>query len=190
MIRFLARLLGFIVGASIVAGAASALAAVSLKRKAPAPPGTAADEIDLVAIMTGEEYASSAAAFRGGRVVCWYAGVDVDLRDATLDPAGARLDVRTIFGGTRVVVAPGVPVRVSGPAIFGGVMDSTEAAEPTPQAPGLEITGFTVFGGLQVIASEVGEEIPGWSGERQRRGDEPAKDDQPALDVAPDPGPA
>jgi hypothetical protein len=165
MPRFLARLLGLLVGVSLVAGVASALAAVGLKRKAPPLPDPAADEIELVAIMSGEEFASSASAFRGGRVICWYAGLDVDLRDATLDPAGARLEIRTAFGGTRVVVAPGVPVRMTGPAIFGGTMDSTDGPEPTPSAPGLEIAGFTLFGALQVIASEAGEEIPVWAGD-------------------------
>lgn len=167
MFRILAKLLGVVIGVSIVAGAASALAALSFKKKAPPLPEPTDDEIELVAVMDGARLASAAPAFRGGRVVCWYAGVDLDLRDATLDPAGAQLEVRTVFGGTRVVVAPGVPVRVKGPAIFGGVMNSSGSPEPSLDAPGLEITGFTLFGGLQVIASERGEEIPGWTGEQE-----------------------
>jgi hypothetical protein len=159
MIRFLAKLLGLVIGVSLVAGIASALAAVGFKKKAPPLPDAAADEIDLVAVMDGAQLASTAASFRGGRVICWYAGVDLDLREATFDPAGARLEVRTVFGGTRVAVAPGVPVRVTGPTVFGGALNTTGAAEPTLDAPGLEITGFTLFGGLQVVAAERGEEI-------------------------------
>ena len=166
MVRFLARLLGIVIGASIIAGIASALAAVKLKKAAPSLPDAAADEIDLVVVMDGAKLASTAHAFTGGRVLCWYAGTDLDLREAKLDPAGARLEIRTVFGGTRVVVAPGVPVRTSGPAIFGGVMNSTGAAEPTFDAPGLEIAGFTLFGGLQVVVAEQGEEIPSWAPER------------------------
>lgn len=177
MFKLLARLVGLFIGISLVAGVAGALAAVSLKKKAPARPDEAADEIDLVTVMSGEEFASTAPAFRGGRVICWYAGVDLDLRGATLDPAGARLEVRTAFGGTRVVVAPGVPVRVSAPAVFGGTMNEAHAPEPTPEAPGLQISGFTLFGGLQVIAAEAGAELSGWSGKGE---DEHDHDDETA----------
>ena len=201
MLRPLAKLFAVVFGITIVAGVASALAALSFKKNAPPVPDPADDEIDLVAIMDGAQLASTARAFRGGRLVCWYAGVDLDLRDATLDPAGARLDVRTVFGGTRVVVAPGVPVRVSGPAIFGGTMNATEAPQPSPEAPGLEIGGFTLFGGLQVIASERGEEIPGWTGQQEDEHEHEAEPelvadralpdgDGATLDVSPDVAPA
>jgi hypothetical protein len=192
MPRFLAKLLALVIGASVVAGIVGALSALSVRKKAPPLPDPAADEIELVAIMNGVELASAAPAFRGGRVICWYAGLDLDLRDAALDPAGARLDVRTVFGGTRVVVAPGVPVRVSGPAIFGGTMNSTGSPEPSLGTPGLEITGFTLFGSLQVIASERGEEIPGWTGEHEP-GEHEHEDHEhpgPALEVAADVTPA
>jgi len=192
VIRLLAKLLGVVIGASIVAGVAGALAALNFKKQAPPRPERTADEIDLVAVMDGAELVSSAASFRGGRVISWYAGVDLDLREATLDPDGASLEVRTVFAGTRVVVAPGVPVRVTGPAIFGGVMNSTGAPDPTPQTPGLEISGFTLFGGLQVIASERGEEIPAWTGERDQEDqhDVPDEPTAPALEVVADVTPA
>ena len=163
MVRFLARLLGLAIGVSVVAGIASSLAALRLKQSAPPRPGAADDEIDLVVVMDGTSFASTAGAFRGGRVISWYAGTDVDLREAVLDTAGAHLEIRTVFGGTRVVVAPGVPVRTSGPAIFGGVMKPSVANEPASDAPGLEIGGCTVFGGLQIVVAEQGEEIPSWT---------------------------
>ena len=91
------------------AAIASAHRRVRLKQSAPPRPDAAADEIDLVVVMDGTSFASTAPAFRGGRVISWYAGTDVDLRNAKLDSAGAHLDIRTVFAGTRVVVAPGVP---------------------------------------------------------------------------------
>jgi hypothetical protein len=170
MLRPLLKLALALLGISIAAGIASALAAVNLKKSAPPRPEPDADEIDFVTVMDGAKLASTASAFRGGRLVCWYAGVDLDLRGATLDPAGAHLDVRTAFGGTRIVVAPGVPVRVGGPAIFGGVMNETGAAEPTAEQACLEIGGFTVFGGLQVIAAEPGLELAGWGDDDEAAG--------------------
>lgn len=183
--RFFARLLGLVIGASLVAGIASALAAVKLKKEAPPLPDPAEDEIDVVVVMDGSQLASTAASFRGGRVVCWYGATDLDLRDATFDPAGADLEVRTAFGGTRVVVAPGVPVTVSGPAVFGGRMNEVRDAETDTGRPGLRITGFTVFGGLQVVAAEVGEEIPSWAPPRSEAST--AEAELPALEPAPTP---
>jgi len=176
MVRFLARLLGLLVGVSLVAGIASALAAIAYKRKAPPLPDPAADEILLAVVMDGAKLASTATSFRGGRVISWYAGVDLDLREATVDPAGARLEIRTVFGGTTVTVAPGIPVRVTGPALVGGVVNATGAAEPTPEAPGLEIAACTLFGGLQVIAAERREAVASW-----------VPDAEPALQPAPGP---
>jgi len=163
VVRFLARLLGLVIGASLVAGIASALAAVGYKKKAPPLPDVAADEMELVVVMDGARLASTAAAFRGGRVVCWYAAVDLDLRDAALDPAGADLEVRTVFGGTRIVVAPGVPVTASGPAVFGARTIETHGRVVVAGRPGLRVTGFTLFGGLQVTVAEPGEAIEAWA---------------------------
>ena len=192
MLRFFAPLLGLVIGALLVAGIASAIAAVKLKREAPPLPDAAADEIDLVVVMDAGQLASTAASFRGGRVVCWYAGTDLDLRGATLDPAGADLEVRTVFGGTRVVVAPGVPVTASGPAVFGGRMNGVRDTATDASRPGLRITGFTVFGGLQVVAAEVGEEIPSWAPERPARAEGPALELVRATEpeAAPEPEPA
>lgn len=192
MVRTLARLLGLFLLLSIVAGAASAIAALSYKKKAPPRPPTDADELDLVAVMDGVEFASTAPGFRGGRLIAWYAGVNLDLREATFDPAGADLEARTVFGGTRIIVAPGVPVTITGPAIFGAAQAAIDGPEPAAGTPGLRIGGFTAFGGLQVIAVERGAELPG--GPRDPDGHDPDEDRRGpgghATEVTPDGAPA
>ena len=50
-----------------------------------------ADEIDLVATFGPMEYHSTAGSFRGGTVTTWFGGGTLDLRNATLDPAGATI---------------------------------------------------------------------------------------------------
>jgi hypothetical protein len=187
----LVRLIVAIVVLKVVGHVAVALAAVRYKQTAPARPEPDANEIELVVVMDGARYASTASAFGGGRVICWYAGLDIDLREATLDPAGARLEVRTAYGGTRIVVAPDVPVRVRVPAVFGGTSNELHAAEPAVGTPGLEISGFTVLGGLQVVAAEPGLELAGWSGDDEARGRIDGDDEAaPGLEIGPDAAPA
>ena len=107
------------------------------RRRRPPRPGPGADEIDLVAVMDGAEFASARGRVprRAGRSAGTPASTWTCARQRSTR-TGASLEVRTVFGGTRVVVAPGVPVRVTGPAVFGGVMNSTGAPEPSPDDPG------------------------------------------------------
>jgi Cell wall-active antibiotics response 4TMS YvqF len=170
MSRRLVRLIAAVVVLKGLGHVALALAAVRYKLAAPGLPEPGADEIDLAVIMDASRFASSATAFSGGRITCWYGGTDVDLRDATLAAAGARLEVRTAFGGTRIVVAPDVPVRVHARAVFGGTSNQAGAVEPTAGSPGLEIRGFTVLGALQVIAAEPGAALAAWAADVEARG--------------------
>ena len=124
-------------------------AAVAKQRLVPID-DEAADEISLVTVFDGGRYASRSTAFRGGSVLCWYGGLDVDLREATLDPGGARLRVTSVFGGTRVIVPEGWQVRVRSTPVMGGVSDDTIGRTAT--GPTLEIEALAVFSGLRVTS--------------------------------------
>ncbi len=114
------------------------------------------DEVQLVAIFEPLSFRSRAAAFRGGTLELWFGGGIIDLRDATLDPAGAVLTVRAIFGGCQVVVPESwqVVTRVQG---LGGAGDARPAADRAVDGPVLTIEGIAIFGGLGV-SSDVSEE--------------------------------
>src|SRR6185436_11750814 len=103
----------FMIGAAIFA---------ATKRRDVAPADPAADEVDLVASFGPLEFRSESGAFRGGSVTTMFGGGEVDLRDATLDPAGATLHVSTLFGGGSLVVPEGWNVETSLSGI-GGVGD-------------------------------------------------------------------
>lgn len=116
-----------------------------------------ADEVRLGATFDSLMFRSTASAFRGGTIVSWYGGGVIDLRSATLDPAGARLEVRAIFGGGQILVPDGWRVTTSVQGI-GGVGDSRPKAERAPDAPHLTIEGFALFGGYG-IQSELSEDV-------------------------------
>ncbi len=146
-----------------------------------------ADEVALVTIFDGGLFASRATAFRGGSALCCYGGLDIDLRGAQLDPAGARLWVRSVFGGVRVIVPESWQVRVRSTPIMAGVDDDTTGG--SGGGPILDIDALAVFSGVRVtsrladddelIAPPGGE--PAYEVGAEARADELARAEQEAV---------
>jgi hypothetical protein len=155
------RTLGRIFGVLVMAWFATMVAAlaVAMQRKQEVRPTTEpeADEVDLHAYFEPLEFKSTAAAFRGGRVECWFGGGTIDLREAKLDPLGARLQVTAVFGGGTVLVPEGwvVETHVVG---IGGAGDVRGRNGELPLsdggAPRLVIEGKVVFGGFGVMSRD------------------------------------
>lgn len=135
-----------------IAGIASALAAVVARERMASKGGAADDELDLVAIFEGLDLASTAPALRRASLTAWYGGGTLDLRRATLDPAGATLTVRAIFGGYRLVVPPTWRVELRGRGIFGGFGDARKKELVDPSGPVLTLDGFAIFGGVGIVS--------------------------------------
>jgi hypothetical protein len=152
--RIISRLLGLAFAAIAVTSIVGAFVARSMKERIIRRDDPKADEVRLVAIMEPIRFQSRAKSFRGGTVDCWYGGGLIDLRGATLDPAGATLRVRAIFGGAHVAVPESwdVTTRVVG---IGGVGGRPPGPRPA-DAPRLTIQGIVLFGGFGV-SSEVSE---------------------------------
>jgi hypothetical protein len=153
--RAIRSLLKWLVGLSILAGIGSAVAAALAKARLVSRGGEMDDEFDLVAIYDELSFSSHALAFRQGSVLTWYGGGTLDLTEANLDPAGATLVVRAIFGGIQLVVPQTWPVEIQVASVFGGVADARDQASVSPDAPRLTLTGTAVFGGVAVLAAAV-----------------------------------
>ncbi len=152
VLKILARLFLAFLGLSLGAGLASAAAAAVMKPRLPDRAEPEDDELDLVTIYGSRQLRSTASAFRGGRVICWYAGAELDLRGAHLDPAGAELAVWTIYGGMRIQVPEDWRVDSHGVAVFGGAGSGAARPEPGFDGPVLSIRHCTIFGGIGVVA--------------------------------------
>lgn len=136
----------FLIGAAIYAG---------LKRREVPEPDPAADEVDLVATFGPLEFHSESGAFRGGTITTWFGGGQVDLRDATLDPAGATLHMNALFGGGNLIVPDGWNVETSLIGI-GGAGDARPRSERAEDAPTLHIDGTAIFGGWGITSEPSG----------------------------------
>src|SRR5262245_39747741 len=148
------RLIRVVLGAFLITTIGGAIAALIAKQRLPSVGEPESDEVALVTIFEPLEFESVATSFRGGSLTCLYGGGDLDLRDATLDPAGAELMVRIAFGGGRLLVPDGWDVVVNVISIVGGVGDMREGRERSEGAPRLTVNGFVLFGGLGIDSSK------------------------------------
>jgi hypothetical protein len=154
--KTIGRLFGLLLVTWFATMAVAASMAMQRKKAIVAePPDEADDEVALTAIFESLDFESHAPAFRGGTLECWFGGGSVDLRGATLDPAGATLTVKAIFGGGQILVPDSwvVESRVSG---IGGTGDArqTASAEAAAGAPTLVIEGLVVFGGFGIMSRD------------------------------------
>jgi predicted membrane protein len=152
--RGIGRLLAVLTAGMVASMVVAAIAAVSAKRRLVPVDDPEADEVQLVAIFDQLAFRSDARSFRGGSVDCWFGGGAVDLREATLDPDGATLRMRTIFGGGQIVVPESWRVVNDVVVIAGGVADTRSPADRPDDAPELRLEGLAAFGGF-VITSEL-----------------------------------
>jgi hypothetical protein len=130
--------------------AGMATAAALVKLAVPSRGDEESDELALVAIFEGIQLESRARAFRGGSVLAWFGGIEVDLRAAEL-AADARLSVHTLFGGVEIKTPPNWTIESSAKALVGGI-DARTPAQKDPDAPKLVLAGMALFGGIEVGA--------------------------------------
>lgn len=152
--KVLARVFGLVMLSWIATMAVAATMALQKKREAHAPPPEPdADEIELTAIFEPLDFKSTAPAFKGGKLDCWFGGGSVDLRGATLHPDGATLQTTAVFGGGQILVPDSwvVESHVSG---VGGVGDARHAPTATDGAPKLVIEGTVAFGGFGIMSTD------------------------------------
>jgi hypothetical protein len=150
MIGRLLRLawLGFL--ASIFASVIGAFAA---KRTTVSVGEPEDDEVALAGVLEPFNFRSTAKAFRGGSLLLWMAGGDIDLRAASLDAGGATLSTRLIMGGGRILVPDTWRVTTKLLPIVGGIdARSVESLVLPADAPHLEITGWAFMGGFSIVA--------------------------------------
>jgi hypothetical protein len=84
-------------------------------------------------------------------------GVELDLREAILDPQLTEISVLAVMGGVVVTVPPNVRLESDGFAFMGGFEDQLkQPASGDPNAAVVKLTGFAFMGGVEVRVLEPG----------------------------------
>jgi hypothetical protein len=88
--------------------------------------------------------------WKGGEIGVTAGGVELDLRQARLDPAGALLVLRVLMGGVEIRVPDTWHVQLDVTPLLGGADDSTRSTQGASSAPHLRIVGNVTLGGVNV----------------------------------------
>jgi hypothetical protein len=82
--------------------------------------------------------------------IAFMGGIELDLREATLNPGVTEIGIFAMMGGVVVTVPPNVRLEVNGFAFMGGFEDQLkQPASGDPNAPVVRVTGFAFMGGVE-----------------------------------------
>lgn len=102
---------------------------------------------NIVAIMSGNKMQNSTQDFRGGEITAVMGGVELDLRNASIQ-SEAVLNVFAMWGGIALKVPADWSVVTQGMPILGGIEDKT--VPPMLQGKRLVIKGYAIMGGVEI----------------------------------------
>jgi predicted membrane protein len=108
------------------------------------------DHLDRQFTCAGAQLRVESQAWKGGHIAVTAGGVELDLRQAQLDPRGAVLTLRVLMGGVDIRVPDTWQVHCDVMPLLGGADDSTRSTQGATSAPRLRIIGNVTLGGVSV----------------------------------------
>lgn len=116
------------------------------------PEDTTDSQFDYLAIFGGVNQRIYSKNFRGGNLLAFCGGWDLDLRRADIEGDSAVIDASALMGGGQIRVPETWIVDIRGTAIMGGYTDETAQQAPSPGMPQkrLIVKGAVLFGGVVV----------------------------------------
>jgi len=108
------------------------------------------DRLNRQFTCAGAQLRIESQAWKGGEIGVTAGGVELDLRQARLDPEGAVLTLRVLMGGVDIRVPDTWNVQSEVVPLFGGTDDSTRSTQGVSTAPRLRITGTVTLGGVNI----------------------------------------
>jgi deazaflavin-dependent oxidoreductase (nitroreductase family) len=153
-LRRVLRLLLWLVAIQVFVVSVFAAAALIVKRRFVSAGDEESDELTWVTIFDGGERKSRAKAFRRGTWLASFGGGDLDLREATLDPAGAHITLWAMMGGGDLLVPPDWRVDLRSRSVMGGAESYVQSAGDSPSGPVLVVEANLLMGGFSIKAPE------------------------------------
>jgi hypothetical protein len=108
------------------------------------------DRLNRQYTASGAELRIESQNWKGGELGVTAGGVELDLRQARLDPEGAVLAVRVVMGGIDIRVPDTWQVHFDVVPFLGGADNMTRSTQGVGSAPRLRIVGNVTLGGVTV----------------------------------------
>jgi predicted membrane protein len=105
------------------------------------------DRLNTTAVMSGAKVKSDAQNFRGGELTAVMGGIELDLRQASIE-GEAVLNVFALWGGISIKVPTDWSIVLNGVPILGGIDDKT--LPPMNPTKRLIIDGEVIMGGVEI----------------------------------------
>jgi predicted membrane protein len=116
------------------------------------------DWVNLLGIFSNPEAANTSTAFRGGEITGVFGNATLDLRRAEIGERPATINILGLFGSASLVIPEDWAVDFNVLAILGGVQDQRVEPVISEEAPDLRLTGFVMFGNVQIKAGPAEKE--------------------------------
>jgi predicted membrane protein len=107
------------------------------------------DYFDITTVFGGTKKKVFSKKFKGGESTCIFGGTDLDLTQADIEGT-VVIDVVQLFGGVKMVVPANWEIKSDITAILGGFDDKRSTPQGPPSGKKLIITGFVMFGGVEI----------------------------------------
>lgn len=107
------------------------------------------DVIESVSIFGGVKKNIVSKNFRGGEIVNFFGGSEINLMQADIN-GRVNLEVVQVFGGTKIIVPANWTVHSEMVAIFGGIEDKRPPQLNVAAEKVLVIVGTSLFGGIDI----------------------------------------
>ncbi len=128
------------------------IAGLDASRELREPAALGGDRLDEFAIFGGGDRMLRSRSFRGGNVTAIMGGFDIDLRDAEIEGAEARIEVFVIMGGVDLKVPESWTVVMDVTPFMGGADYNPRNRRAHAEGPQkvLTVSGFVFMGGVEV----------------------------------------
>jgi len=137
----------FLIGAGLVVIFKDKSSKLANMLKPSSTPITSDSSVDIVALMSGNQGNVASSDFRGGSITAIMGGVELDLRNASIQTE-AVLNLTAFWGGIVLKIPSDWTVVNNGMAFLGGIEDSSVPGMNAGKR--LVITGMAVMGGVEI----------------------------------------
>ncbi len=113
-------------------------------------PVDAGKDMDVTAILSGQERRFNAAGFKGGHVTAVMGGAEIDLTEASLENGQATVELTAIMGAVELRVPRDWKVIINATPIMGGVSDERKNVSDAEAKATLYVKATAIMGGIEI----------------------------------------